>query len=411
MTSTTPAQPAALPRTTTTTTTTTTTAAAPSAGVRADVLVVGGGIAGLSLAAELAEMSGGACSAVLVEAEPALATHTSARSARQMQPSYGPPPVQALTAASLPLVASIEDFTGRTVLRDRPLLWVDTVGGAAGREALARLLAQVPALRPSAPAEALERFPLLRPEAVHAVAVDDDAREVAVPLLLEHHAERARRGGVQVLLGAPVTSAVRRAGGWDVTAGAHRISAGVLVDAAGPWADVVAALAGVRRRGLVPKRRTVIVADTERPIGEDWPMISDVADTLYARPGRDVGGDLLASPAEAVPSEPCDAQPVPADVDALVTSLGGVLDLGAIQVKRSWTGLRTGPADGLPVVGWDDRQQGFFWLAGQGGYGIQTSSALARAAAAAVLGQVHGLGPTVDDALAALAPSRPTLLS
>lgn len=395
MTSTTSAQPPA--------------AVVPAAGLRADVLVVGGGIAGASLAAELAELSGGSASVVLVEAQGALATQTSARSARQMQPSYGPPPVQALTAASLPLVARVEEAVGRPVLRERPLLWVDAVGGATGRDAFASLLAQVPSLRRSDAAEALERFPLLRPEAVHAVAVDDDAREVAVPVLVEHHVERARRGGVRLLVGAPVTSAVRRAGGWDVTAGEHRISAGTLVDAAGPWADVLAGLAGVRRRGLVPRRRTVVVADAERAVGEDWPMVADVAETLYARPGRDVDGDLLASPAEAVPSEPCDAQPVPADVDALVAGLGTVLDLGGVRVRRSWTGLRTGPADGLPVVGWDDGLQGFFWLAGQGGFGIQTSSALARAAAAAVLGQSHGLGAAVDDAVAAFSPSRPSL--
>jgi len=373
------------------------------------VLVVGGGIAGASLAAELVGLSGGSCSVLLVEAEPALALHTSARSARQMQPSYGPPPVQALTAASLPLVAEVEERTGRRVLRERPLLWVDTVGGAAGAAASAALHASVPSLRRSDPAEALERFPLLRPEAVHAVAVDDEAREVAVPALVEHHAERARRGGVGVLLGSPVTAAVRRASGWDVTVGQHRVSAGTLVDAAGPWADVVASLAGARPRGLVPKRRTVAVLAAERAVDDGWPMVADVAETLYARPGRDVDGDLLASPAEAVPSEPCDAQPVPADVTALVARLGGVLDLGVVRTLRSWTGLRTAPADGLPVVGWDDGAPGFFWLAGQGGYGIQTSSALARAAAAAVLGVEHGLGEAVDAALTALAPGRPSL--
>lgn len=384
------------------------TAAAPAA-LRADVLVVGGGIAGASLAAELAELSEGSASVVLVEAEGALATHTTARSARQMQPSYGPPPVQALTAASLDLVARAEEAAGRRVLRPRPLLWVDAVGGPAGAAALAALLEEVPSLRATSADEALERFPLLRPEAVHAVAVDDDAREVAVPALVEHHVERARRGGVTVLVGARVTSAVRRAGGWDVTAGAGRISAGTLVDAAGPWADGVAHLAGARRRGLVPRRRTVVVADAAHPVGEDWPMVGDVAETFYARPGRDVAGDLLASPAEAVPSEPCDAQPRPADVAGLLAALDAVLDLGGVRVRRSWTGLRTGPADGLPVVGWDDVQQGFFWLAGQGGYGIQTSSALGRAAAAAVLGLPHGLGAAVDGAVAALSPSRPSL--
>lgn len=384
------------------------TAAAPAA-LRADVLVVGGGIAGASLAAELAELSEGSASVVLVEAEGALATHTTARSARQMQPSYGPPPVQALTAASLDLVARAEEAAGRRVLRPRPLLWVDAVGGPAGAAALAALLEEVPSLRATSADEALERFPLLRPEAVHAVAVDDDAREVAVPALVEHHVERARRGGVTVLVGARVTSAVRRAGGWDVTAGAGRISAGTLVDAAGPWADGVAHLAGARRRGLVPRRRTVVVADAAHPVGEDWPMVGDAAETFYARPGRDVAGDLLASPAEAVPSEPCDAQPRPADVAGLLAALDAVLDLGGVRVRRSWTGLRTGPADGLPVVGWDDVQQGFFWLAGQGGYGIQTSSALGRAAAAAVLGLPHGLGAAVDGAVAALSPSRPSL--
>ncbi|MCY0904606.1 NAD(P)/FAD-dependent oxidoreductase [Arthrobacter sp. H14-L1] len=337
-----------------------------------DVLIVGGGIAGLSLAWQLAPSA----AVVLVEAEGTLAYHTSSRSARQMQPSYGPAPIQELTARSIVMVRSISAERGHSILLPRPLIFVGTVADvAAGTAANGRL-------RPLSHAEALTRCPDLRPDSFEAASLDDSALEVDVPPLLDHYRSGAVAAGALIITGAPVHTVQRTSAGWLVGAGDDAVEAPILVNAAGAWADPLAVIAGVGIQGLRPHRRTAATVMTEHPVDPQAPMIAGADDSFYYRPQ---GSGLLISPCESVPSVAEDARPVEADIRRVIERISTVSSLGITSVQRSWTGLRTSAADGLPVVGFDPEAPGFFWLAGQGGYGIQTSAAMAELAAAMIL--------------------------
>jgi D-arginine dehydrogenase len=347
----------------------------------ADIAIIGGGIAGLSLAAAIGDRA----SVVVLEAEAELFHHTSSRSAQQMQPTYGPASVRALTTASLPLVGERAERAGMPVSLPRPLL---VLHAGAERGPFERLLATVPGLTEIGAAEAVRMLPVLRAELVVDAAVDLSAVEVDVPLLLAWYRADAVGAGTTVLTGARVTGVERVGASWRLTAGAETVEAPVVVDASGAWADVVAALFRVRPRGLTPTRRTVAVAPAGRPVDPRWPMAADVADRFYFRPR---GTAILASALEDVISDPEDAQPQEDDVATVIERVNAATDLDLGTPTRTWTGLRTLSPDTSPVVGFDDAVPGFYWLAGQGGYGIQTSAALARYAAAELLGVEHGL--------------------
>jgi D-arginine dehydrogenase len=374
-----------------------------------DVLIVGGGVAGLSLAWRLSPSR----SVVLVEAEESLAYHSSSRSARQMQPSYGPDAIQELTRRSIALVEGISARLPAPILVPRAML---TLGTEAEVAALVEANANLETLTH---AETMERSPDLRPETFEASALDGTAMEVDVPALLEFYRRQAVGTGAMVLTGAPVTAVEVVASGpatpvpdaagdgtenqhsrFEVTAGRHSITAGIVVDAAGAWADVLAAQFGARPRGLQPHRRSVAIVSTENPVDPAGPMVEPADESFYYRPD---GTHLLISPCESVPAEPGDAQAMDADIADLIQRIGGITSVGITGVERAWTGLRTQPADGLPVVGFDADVPNFFWLAGQGGYGIQTSAALATLAA----GLITGTLPDDDGWLAgALSPQR-----
>jgi D-arginine dehydrogenase len=361
-----------------------------------DIAIIGGGIAGVSLAAAI----GGRASVVVLEAEPLLFSQTSSRSAQQIQPSYGPAQVRAITRASMPIVERIS----ASILTPRPLIWV----GLAGLpDAVPGLLATNEALRAIDAAEAVRMFPALRPGVVASAAVDDEAMEVDVDALLSHYAEVAREAGARLVSGARVVSATRRDGAWHLDIGGETVVATTVVNAAGPWADDTAELLGARRRGLVPTRRTVVVAAPRgRQLDPNWPMIADAGMQFYLRPR---GGLLLASSLEDIVSVAEDARPEPATVAETLRRVNAATDLDLGDPAESWTGLRTLSGDELPVVGRDDEVDGLYWLAGQGGYGIQTSAALSRLAAADLLGVEAGLGAEADAAFADLGPGRDSI--
>ncbi|ALE05240.1 hypothetical protein AL755_06705 [Arthrobacter sp. ERGS1:01] len=359
----------------------------------ADVLIIGGGIAGLSLAWRLAP----ALDVVLVEAEPTLAFHSSSRSARQMQPSYGPAPIQELTRRSISMVEEISAGLPAPILMPRPLL---TLGSAAEVRSLVAGNANLAFLDRT---ETMRLAPDLRPDGFAAAALDATAMEVDVPALLEFYRSEAVAAGAVILSGAPVNIVESGPGAETVTAGGHTITAGTVVNAAGAWADKVAGLFGVRPRGLVPHRRSVAIVSTREPVNPRGPMVEPADESFYYRPD---GARLLISPCESVPAEPGNAQVVDADIAELIHRIDAVTTLGITGVERAWTGLRTQPADGLPVVGFDTELPNFFWLAGQGGYGIQTSAALSALAA----GLLTDTLPEGDAGLAAaLSPQRPGL--
>ena len=354
------------------------------------VLIIGGGIAGLSLAWRLAP----AVPVFVVEAEPTLAYHTSSRSARQMQPSYGPAPIQEITHRSIALVEQISASLPSPILMPRPMM---TLGTAAEVQALVDAHTDLTTLDH---AETMRRSPDLRPEGFEAAALDETAREVDVPALLDFYRREAVAAGAVILTGHPVTAAETTGTGFTLTAGEQHITARIVVNAAGAWADDVAQLAGARRRGLSPYRRSVAIVSTALEVDPAGPMVEPADESFYFRPDA---GHLLISPCESVRAEPGDAQVVEADIAQVIQRIDAVTTLGITGVVHAWTGLRTQPADGLPVVGFDAEVPNFFWLAGQGGYGIQTSAALATMAAQLVTGNL----PEQDEPLAAaLSPQR-----
>lgn len=347
------------------------------------VLVIGGGIAGLSLASELA--AGHGADVVLVEAEPTLGYHTSSRSARQLIPSYGPPVVQDLTLRTLALIRAAEADLPAPILTPRSFLLI-------GDEEAVRDRASTH-MHPVMPAQALGLAPELRAGSFSAAGLDTTSVACNTDALLEYHRARLTAAGGRIVTGRRIDAA-RRAGApggqggkdavqWLVSAQEARFTAPIVVNAAGAWADGVAGLFGARGLGLTPYRRTAAVVDVDRPLDPGAPMVADAQDRFYYRPE---GRQVLISPSESEPSVPEDARPREADVQALIDLVNSVTSMGITGVSRAWTGLRTEAPDGVPVVGWDPEVAGLFWLAGQGGYGFQTSSGIAELAAGLLLG-------------------------
>lgn len=356
-----------------------------------DVLIIGGGIAGLSLASALA----GRATVIVAEAEAALASHTSSRSARQLIPSYGPPAIRELTVRTLALLRRTEQETGRRFLTPRSFLLIGDE--AQVREQASSHMAFI------SHAEAIKLSPELRPGSFEAAGLDTTSFGCDTDLLIEHHRTTAEAAGARILTNAPVTAAVRGDGdgGWEVQAGARTIVADTVVNAAGAWADNVAALFGAAPQGLVPYRRTAAVVKVARPLLPEQPMVATADNTFYYRPE---GDQVLISPSETEPSRAEDARPRETDIQALVENINSATTMGIEVVDRAWTGLRTEPADGHPVVGFDGQTAGFFWLAGQGGYGFQTSAGLAELAAGLILdGTADGTGVS-GETIAALGP-------
>lgn len=363
------------------------------------MVVVGGGIAGVSVAYELAERA----SVVLVEQEAQLAHHTTGRSAAMYLSSYGGPVVRALTAASR---ADFDDLAARLdtppLLAERSLLWVSD---AAGLPHLDGLLDGGAVLDRLSVDEALAECPVLRPERLAGVARDPGAWEIDVLALHQAYVRGVRGRGGEIVRSAP--AAVSRDGsGWRVVAGERTIAADVVVVAAGAWTDLVAAGAGLAPVGLRPLRRTLVTSPVHRDEPVDrWPLVADVADRFYFKPeGPD---QVLLSPADETPSEPCDARPEEEDVALALERVNEATTLALRSVRAAWAGLRTFTDDRSPVVGWRPGEEGFCWFAGQGGYGIQMAPALARTAASLVLDgavpvDVAALGVSADD----LSPER-----
>lgn len=362
-----------------------------------DVLVVGGGIAGLSLASELAARRGDGAGIVVTETEPVLAHHTSGRSAEQLIPSYGPPPVRELTEGT---VAQLLDPRPAP---PRPLAWPSSMVLVGTDELLrAEAAAGTQRLSRAALVELCPELACSPADVVEGARLDTSSVRTDAPALIGWHRDRATAAGARILTGAPVTAARPDGDGVRVTAGPHRLHARRVVVAAGAWADDVAALFGATGLGLRPLRRTAALVRLAKPLAPDHPMVVAADHSWYY---RRAGDGALISPCEAVPSEPCDARPVIEDVEDLMGRLNAVTSLGATGIERAWTGLRTESPDGVPVCGFDPDVPELLWLAGQSGYGFQTSAAMARAAADLLLD--GAVDPWCSPGtVAALAPSR-----
>lgn len=343
-----------------------------------DIVVIGAGIAGASVAAELADLGQ---DIVLLERESAPGYHTTGRSAALYTPSYGPKVIRALTRASAAAfdAAPTEDRP-HPLLRSRDVLFVAREDQEAALDEQAIEL-DLPRL---SVAETRARLPLLRDDYLVGALLDSRSADIDVEALHRQYLRRLSATGGETRLKAEVTGLSRDGDTWRIETSLGAMTARVVINASGAWADALASMAGVATIGLVPKRRTALLVAPPAGVSvEDWPMAVDIDEDFYLRPDA---GKLLISPADETPSEPCDAQPDEWDVAVCVDRIQTAFDLPVRRIDHKWAGLRSFVADKAPVVGYAPDAPGFFWLAGQGGYGIQSAPAMARTAAALVMG-------------------------
>ena len=368
----------------------------------ADIIVIGAGMAGASVAAELS----GTARVALIEAEDRPGVHSTGRSAALFTTTYGPPPVRALSRASQAFLENGHGPGGAPFLRRRGVMFLARSDQAATAAALRSEMGAF--LTPVTAEAACARVPILRPGYLGEALADSTAADIDVDALHQHYLRTLRAGGGSVTCAAPVRAATRAGDHWRVTTSAGDFAAPFVINAAGAWADEVAVLAGIAPMGLQPKRRTaLLVAPPDGVAVDDWPMLVDVDEEFYVKPDA---GMLLLSPADATPCPPGDAQPDELDIAIAVDRVQRAFDLPVRRIAHRWAGLRSFVADGVPVAGFDPAAEGFFWLAGQGGYGIQTAPALARLAAALVRGEGVPQDIAAEGVSAAdLAPGRPGL--
>jgi D-arginine dehydrogenase len=233
--------------------------------------------------------------------------------------------------------------------------------------------------------EALDLVPILRPEWLAGAYIDGSGCDMEVAAIHQGYLRVARRAGTQVVLGAGEVAMTRSGSMWTVRCRAGEFSAPVLANATGAWADAVARQAGAATVGLQPNRRSAMtIPAPEDHDSRPWPMVIDVDETVYFKPDA---GQLLLSPANEDPMEPCDVAPEELDIAIAVDRFESLTSERVKRINHRWAGLRSFVADRSPVAGYDTQAEGFFWLAGQGGYGIQMAPALARTAAALLMRQ------------------------
>ncbi len=347
-----------------------------------DIVVIGGGIAGASAAARLAPMQ----RVIVLEREPVLGYHTTGRSAAFFTETYGNAVIRALTRASRSFFEQPEaHFEAPLLTGEGGSLFLARADQTAS---FAREFRTARALDPSivelSPEEAVRRVPVLRPGYVARAFLEPAGREMDVDRIHQGWLRALRAHGGQLVCNAGVRAIRRRGGQWEVDTPRGVFRAPVLVNAAGAWCDVIGRLAGCRPIGLVPKRRTAIVFSAPAAINPDgWPVTLDIDEEFYFRPDA---GRILASPADETDSPPCDAQPEELDIAITAERIQRATTLTIGRIESRWAGLRSFVADRTLVIGADPGQPGFFWLAGQGGYGIMTSPAAAAACAALVTG-------------------------
>ncbi|HRH86911.1 MAG TPA: FAD-dependent oxidoreductase [Rubrivivax sp.] len=359
-----------------------------------DFLIIGAGIAGASIGYFLAPHG----RVTLLEHESQPGYHSTGRSAALFLASYGTPQVRALTLASRAFFESPPDgFADSAILTPRGTLFVAAPGQQALLDDHCALLHRMsPQSRRLDRDEALARVPVLRPERLLGAALEPDASDIDVHALHQGYLRGLRRHGGALVNDAEVTHIERQGSTWVVQAGGRAYRAPLLVNAAGAWCDVVARLAGAQPIGLQPKRRSAFVFAP--PAGLDvsrWPSVIAADESWYLKPDA---GLLLGSPANADPVDPQDVQPEELDIALGIDRIQAHTTLQIRRPTRTWAGLRSFVADGDLVGGFDAHTPGFFWVAAQGGYGIQTSAAMGEACAALLRGEAipariadHGL--------------------
>lgn len=345
----------------------------------ADIVIVGAGIAGASLAYELADHA----SVLLLEQEDMPGLHATGRSAAFYAETYGGPLVQPLTTASRPFLFSPPpEFAERSFVSPRGALHF---AGPADKDALAALrceFADAPVdMDPLGADATAARAPLLRADRADESLWEPGCRDIDVAALHAAYLKSAKARGARTVTGAELTRGERRGRRWYLETKAGAVEGALLVNAAGAWADSVALACNVAPAGIQPLRRTLIVADIDRPVEPNWPLTVDAAGGLYFKPDA---GRLWISPHDEDPAPAGDVQPEELDIAVTVDRFEAATTAKVTRIERSWAGLRSFAPDRLPVYGFDPQADGFFWCAGQGGFGIQTAPAGAALCAAMI---------------------------
>lgn len=345
-----------------------------------DAVIVGAGMAGASLAAELAvDMS-----VLLVEMEEQPGYHATGRSVAFWQESYGGPGVQPLTRASRPLLEQPEpDFAEAGFLVSRGALHIGRSEDEGQRAAMVEEFGSG-VFEPLDGRALAARVPGLRQDWV--VGLEEPGTcDIDVAALHTAYLRRFRKRGGALLCRSRFERAHRAGGEWEIALSGATVRAPLLINAAGAWADTVAVASGVRPVGIAPLLRTVVQLRVDPPVADALPLILDLAGDFYFKPVG--GGRIWLTPHDEQPSEPGDVAPDAVDIALAIERLQSAVDWKIEAVERKWAGLRSFAPDRLPVYGRDPDQPDFFWFAGQGGFGIQTAPAAARLAAALILGR------------------------
>lgn len=351
-----------------------------------DFIVIGGGIAGASAGYRLAEHG----SVALLEMEERPGYHSTGRSAAQFTELYGNGPIRALVRLSKDfLVTPPDGFCEVPILTPRGAMFLATTAQRPAIDAIVSMAARENCpIQELDPLAACQIVPVLRPETFDSAVLEPESTDMDVDALHGGFLRGFRQRGGELATNAEALRLERQGGVWRVEMPAGVFEAPVVVNAAGAWADVVAERAGVAKVGLIPKRRTVILFDAPDDVEiADWPLVIDADENWYFKPDA---GKILASPADETPVAPYDAQAEEIDVAIIADAIQRVTTMPVAHISHRRAGLRTFTADKTPVVGFAPDAEGFFWLAGQGGYGIETSPAMGEGAAHLIL---HGALP------------------
>lgn len=347
-----------------------------------DVVIIGAGIAGASLASEIAKER----SVLLLEAEDMPGYHATGRSAAFWTESYGGPKVQPLTSASRHFLEyPAPDFAERSFLKPRGSV---TIGHDRDAALAAKFLAQFAgsgvAMTPWDDQQLHRVLPHLRPGWGQAI-YEPDCRDIDVAALHGAYLRDAKRKSASLLCRAAVNAISRSGEKWRIVAGGGEYSADLLINAAGAWADNIAEMAQVTPIGITPYIRNMVQIECDPPSTADLPLVIAHDGSFYFKP--ESGGSYWLSPHDEIPSPPGDVAPDELSVATAISRFESVLDVTVTRVSRKWAGLRSFAPDRLPVIGFDPSQPQFFWFAGQGGFGIQTAPAAAMLARSIILEQ------------------------
>jgi D-arginine dehydrogenase len=354
-----------------------------------DAIVIGAGMAGATAAAHLAATH----RVALLEAEESAGYHTTGRSAAIWIQNYGPRDVRLLSAASRAFFENPPPgFADAPIFAQRPVV---TLAPADQREAMQAMLDAGEGLEPISLEEIAAMGPPLRAGYAVAAAIERDSFDMDVAGLHGGFLRQLRAAGGVLALRHRAGRIERRDGVWRAeTSSGAVFTAPVLVDAAGAWGDEVATLAGVAPVGLQPKRRTALIVDPGAHDCSGWPLLGDAGHSWYVRP--EARRKLLVSPADETDMPPHDVQPDELDVAIAVDRMQQALDIPVHRVEHRWAGLRSFTPDRSLAIGAEAAAPGFFWMIGQGGYGIQTAPAAGALLAALVRGEDPGaLAPIV----------------